>query len=251
MKTQITTPLQFKDSQAPDPVIIQINLTAPFKDPHAPVLITTQIATALHVKFLQAPALLISLTHMSKPVGPEAAPVAKCLFADDPINLFRKENFRIEPNITGSDNCLLPTIVVLDTGVGPNKVSEDWIPEAWTSAVIRTYIPRLRATGNEPIAVCKVIPSQFQLSDLSVRVWLGIVKVLTVNFLMGTSFLDRSIANISPMRQVFDPIRSVRVPINKVTSEEGASLRNSLLAHSRLLQKTPQGMHQPMSPPTQ
>lgn len=84
---------------------------------------------------------------MSTLVGPAEVPVFECLFAEDPMDLFRKICYRLQATIAGSDYYLLPGTIFLDTGASPTLVSDTWLPEAWTSADITTDVPRLRAAG--------------------------------------------------------------------------------------------------------
>lgn len=127
-------------------------------------------------------------------------------------------------------------------------VNEDWLSDSWTSAAITTYLHRLRAAGSTLIAVYRFIPLQVQLSSLSVRSWFGIVRGLEVNVLMVTSFIYKCLANISPLRQVFYLFRSVPVPINDVSSDQGVSLRNAFLAYIRRVRETQPGVCQLLHP---
>lgn len=96
------------------------------------------------------------------------------------------KTYGLQEIISGLDDSELPTTIFLDTGAGAYLVDENWLPDTWTFTAITTFLPRLRAAGNEPIAVSTFIPLQIKLDDLNVRVRFGIDTELAVNVLMGT-----------------------------------------------------------------
>lgn len=90
---------------------------------------------------------------------------------------------------------------VLNTGADLNLVNEAWITQTWLDKEVKTSLLCLRAAGNEPMRVEKVIPLDVQLGDLRVIVWIGVVTILAVEVLLGTSFIDRFVTMILPLKQ--------------------------------------------------
>lgn len=105
-------------------------------------------------------------------------------FTEDPIDLFRNRNYRVEAIISDENGLVIKVFTVLDTGAGPNLVNDAWITQPWINNVVRTYLPRLRAAGNEHMKVDKVINLDVQLGYLCVKVWFGFVKNLVEEVLL-------------------------------------------------------------------
>lgn len=65
----------------------------------------------------------------------------------------------------------------------------------WTTADAET------PAKMQAMYVVEVVPHIFQIGDLQVRTWFGVVEHLAVYAVLGTTFIDRYIRNIFPMEK--------------------------------------------------
>lgn len=74
----------------------------------------------------------------------------------------------------------------MDTGRRKLGLRREWLPKLWSKDAVATGFTLLLAAGNEPMKVAKVILLQVRLGDLTVKIWLRVVKLFAVKVVLGT-----------------------------------------------------------------
>lgn len=94
----------------------------------------------------------------------------------------------------------------LNTGAVPNLVIKDFLPTDYTRRIKPLNDPGLKAATNTSVILDYLILLHEWIGDLRFCVSFGIVDLLTVALLVGTSFIDRFTMAILPQdRNVVTP----------------------------------------------
>lgn len=90
---------------------------------------------------------------------------------DQPIALFRDNNYEIGAAVGLTASDMKPTANVLDTGTGPNLINLRFLPAVWCKRIEPVSVGGLMAASRQPIPVAGVLQLCVQLGDLRVRTW--------------------------------------------------------------------------------
>lgn len=80
-----------------------------------------------------------------------------------------------------------------DMGAGLNLINKAFLKREWLPNIKKQQLPSQRTATEEPISLDGTILLSIQLSNLSSRVWFGVVPNLAVEILPRTLFIDRYI----------------------------------------------------------
>jgi hypothetical protein len=118
----------------------------------------------------------------------------------DQVWLLASRNYKVSATVG-----LLSTVVatpfyaILDTGVGPNLVREDVLPEDWTRYRVMEG-PSFQVVGasGRPLPQRGVLTLCVQLGRLKVHAKFIVVKYLMAGCILGCQFIDRHVKSILP-----------------------------------------------------
>ena len=97
---------------------------------------------------------------------------------------------------------LAPTPTILDTGAGPNFVSEKVLPAEWRDFEIpRTDVTPVRSATGNPLRIKGAVPLYVQLGSYKVRIRFVVASNLSVPCIIGCNFIDRHVQAILPKEQ--------------------------------------------------
>lgn len=91
---------------------------------------------------------------------------------------------------------LAPAKCLLDTGVDFNLTNASLAHKERTSRIKHMNLPRLHTATRKLIQRYETILLERRVGDLATRVCFGIISILAVSIILGTSFVDRSIRGI-------------------------------------------------------
>lgn len=106
---------------------------------------------------------------------------------------------------------------------GPNLVNKGALPKRWIGNIRPQNGVRLTSASLQPLLLVGVIPLVVHLGDLRFRVWLGVIKGLSVPAILGTSLIDRFAEEILPQERLIVPHNSRPIAILSAFSYEEAS----------------------------
>lgn len=93
--------------------------------------------------------------------------------------------------------------ILVNPGAGPSLVNEDFLPFALRKSM-ETIKSLLLGTANRKLLFVEGIMRLFvHMDDLRVHAWFGVVKILAVDVLLWTSFINFSIRENFPIRTKF------------------------------------------------
>lgn len=130
-----------------------------------------------------------------------------------PINLLRRQNYKVSLKVGITAQKMVPTIAIIDTRAGINPVSSNLLSPKWSSRIKPMADSGLSAATKQSVNVEAVILLHVQLGDLPARVWLGVVTGLAVSVLLGKSFIVGFVTGIFPPERKVVPKQSKPVEI--------------------------------------
>lgn len=102
-----------------------------------------------------------------------------------------KPTYKLQLNYDANSASMRLATNLLDTGAASRLVNRTLFPSQWTSRIKHVKMPHLRTATQEPLYMEGTILLHVSLNDLRVRLWSGIVLILAVDMLLGTSFIYR------------------------------------------------------------
>lgn len=86
----------------------------------------------------------------------------------------------------------------INTDAGPKLINKSFVHQTWAPHVKCQDFLKLRAANEQPIRSDGFLLSHFQIDDLRIHLWFGVVEDIAVYFLMGTSFIDQNLQVVFP-----------------------------------------------------
>lgn len=107
------------------------------------------------------------------------------------VAFFRSTNYETGVYLSWHEKSVNTVQRLLDTNAGQRMKNVSFVQPTWASRVIFYNFLKLRFVNKKPVRTEGIILSHFEIGNLRIRVWFGVVKDLVVNVLLGTSFMDR------------------------------------------------------------
>ena len=118
------------------------------------------------------------------------------------IYILKSHNYKVLSSIGVDSRVLSPTPTILDTGAGPNFVSEKILPPEWRDFEIprKDVTPVRSATGN-PLRIKGAVLLYVQIGSYKVRIRFVVASNLSVPCILGCNFIDCHVEAILPKEQ--------------------------------------------------
>ena len=113
------------------------------------------------------------------------------------INALSAYNYKVEASLGSSFAKPTPALCVFDTGAGPNIVRANVLPpEALESLAKASDKTRLVSASSDELTVLGTILLMVKVGQYSCRQPFVVVRSLTSDAILGTTFIDRHVENI-------------------------------------------------------
>ena len=132
----------------------------------------------------------------------------------DYVDLFDTETYLAHVGIGTKSSELHNQVATVDTAAGPNLIDKSLVDPAHLKRLTKpAKLPRYAGAEGSPLEMLGVLPLIVKLGDLRRVVWFGVLEKLSAALILGTSYLNRFIRMIEPLRQTIRPINSRAVPL--------------------------------------
>ena len=117
------------------------------------------------------------------------------------LRLLRARNYKVRVTISDGGVPAKCTVVIVDTGAGPNFVRRSWLPRRWLDLVKKVPGYSFNSAAKTPLKVTGVVRLQMTMGDATMFVGFLVADNLAVDVLFGTAFIDTHVKTISPKRR--------------------------------------------------
>lgn len=108
-------------------------------------------------------------------------------------SFFRRQTHHIPIFIGIWSNTLQTAASILDMDPGPKFINTLFSPQLWDNYIEPDASPNLKRSTKQAINIDSIIQVFVRIGDVYVRLWFGVVRNLSVDVLLGTSFIFRCI----------------------------------------------------------
>lgn len=149
----------------------------------------------------------------------------------DSMCYFKKHNYKVS-TIVGRDlSLMIPMTTVLDTGVDSNIINIRFPPPAWKSDIRTVAAPPLLDASNKLLRYIGTLDVHVRISEFKSRIRFMVVKSLSVDSILGTTFIDQHVrADLPSDRKFFNPVTMVGRPLPKTEHRLKRSMSTQALS---------------------
>lgn len=129
--------------------------------------------------------------------------------------LFTSTNYKAYVSVGLHAQSVNKVKCLIDMGAVPNVIKKSFVNQNWVPRVKRRGFLKLRSANKQSIRSERDILLLLQIGDLRIYLWFKVVKDLTIDLLLGTSFIHRYVRGtfISKSKLVPWLLRPVDIPI--------------------------------------
>lgn len=122
-----------------------------------------------------------------------------------------------------------PSVCVFHTGTGPNLIRADVLDPALQDSIRQRDMPDIRSASNRKRNASQTITPHLPMAESRTRINFGVVNELVMPVLPGTTFIDKFIRSIHPVKRKIVAHHSSAVSILMVHEARSEADKNSTI----------------------